>query len=260
MALARVAAQGQPGRAGVTVEVVATASEFVPLSRTISHPGHAYTDCQGSTSYFGQFSNYGNSGSFSGTAETTTQCNTTFSLPTETRLTTYRRVNYTIAKGEQALYLLSCSQTTEGAVERFRDGGLVGALARSKCPAFEIGSKYTLTIRNTSDARLDDASGGKPYKLEYLSSGGIPVTAPQSATASRPRPASIPPVKVHMTSSPSGGEIYIDGKFFGNTPSDITVAAGEHTVKVAVSGREWSRTIEITAGEISVFAEIPEEK
>jgi hypothetical protein len=60
-----------------------------------------------------------------------------------------------------------------------------------------------------------------------------------------------------MTSSPSGGEIYVDGKFFGNTPSDITVAAGEHIVKVAVGGKEWSRTIEITAGEISVHAEIP---
>jgi hypothetical protein len=64
MGLARAAAQGQPGKAGVPVEVVATASEYVPLSRTIPHPGHAYTNCEGSTSYFGQFSNYGYSGLF----------------------------------------------------------------------------------------------------------------------------------------------------------------------------------------------------
>lgn len=37
------------------VEVVATASEYVPRSATVSHPGHSYTDCSGSTSYFGRF-------------------------------------------------------------------------------------------------------------------------------------------------------------------------------------------------------------
>jgi hypothetical protein len=65
---------------------------------------------------------------------------------------------------------------------------------------------------------------------------------------------------VHLTSSPSGGEIYVDGKFVGNTPSDIAIAAGEHTVKVTIGGKEWSRSIQITSGEISLHAEIPAEK
>src|SRR5436305_15193659 len=95
-----IAAQAQ-SKAVVPVEIVATASEYVPRSMTISHPGHAYTDCLGSTSYFGRFNNYGNTGSFSGTAETNARCSTTFSPPTESTLTTYRRVNYTIAKGDR---------------------------------------------------------------------------------------------------------------------------------------------------------------
>jgi hypothetical protein len=95
---------------GVSVEVVATASEYIPRSATVSHPGHAYTNCMGSTSYFGRFSSYGDSGSVSGTAETNTDCKTIFSPPTDTTLTTYHRVNYTIAKGENVLYLLSCTQ------------------------------------------------------------------------------------------------------------------------------------------------------
>jgi hypothetical protein len=51
--LSIAAAQQTPGREGVRVEVVATATEYVPQSTTVSHPGHAYTNCLGSTSYFG---------------------------------------------------------------------------------------------------------------------------------------------------------------------------------------------------------------
>ena len=67
----------------IPVEVVATASEYVPISTTVSHPGHSYTDCSGNTSYFGSFSGYENSGRISGTitgtADTNTSCSTTFS-------------------------------------------------------------------------------------------------------------------------------------------------------------------------------------
>jgi hypothetical protein len=66
-----------------------------------------------------------------------------------------------------------------------------------------------------------------------------------------------PGARVHVTSLPSGGEIYVDGKFFGNTPSDITLAAGEHVFKITVGGKEWSRSVQITAGEISLHAEMP---
>jgi hypothetical protein len=45
---------------------------------------------------------------------------------------------------------------------------------------------------------------------------------------------------VHFTSSPNGGEIYVDGKFVGNTPSDITIAIGEHAIRVTTAGKSWS--------------------
>ncbi len=63
---------------------------------------------------------------------------------------------------------------------------------------------------------------------------------------------------VHITSSPTGGEIYIDGKFFGNTPSDITLTAGEHVFKVALGAKEWSRSVQVTPGEIRIHAEMTE--
>src|SRR5215471_21824058 len=93
-------AEGQtPSGQGVPVEIVATASEYIPKTTTISHPGHAYTDCHGSTSYFGDFRGFEDSsgrirGDVSGTANTDTRCQTTFTPPTETSLTHYDRLNY----------------------------------------------------------------------------------------------------------------------------------------------------------------------
>jgi hypothetical protein len=267
----RVCAQGNG--APIQVEIVATASEYVPRSTTVSHPGHSYTNCLGRTSYFGQFSSYGNTGSFSGSAETNTHCSTTFSPPSETSLTTYQRVNYTIAKADRALYLLSCTQTWKPTARSRVFVGIAAAAGGSQgdsnaadrtaasahgkwtdCPAFGIGSQYALTVRNTSDARLMDGYGSKPVKLDYLSSAALPVQVAQPIPAP-PQTATVGESKVHVTSSPSGGEIYVDGKFFGNTPSNITLGAGQHVLKVKIGVKEWSREIHITAGEIHVHAD-----
>jgi len=183
--------QVQPNKDAVVI--VATASEYVPRSTTVSRPGHSYTNCMGSTSYFGRFSGYGDSGSISGTAESNTVCKATFSPPTEATLTTYLRVNYTIAKGEHALYLLSCTQRWKLTRKERVLAGLAGGIAGgsggstdaadkieqkavgtwSDCPAFAIGGQYGLTLRSTSDARLESAAGGKPIKLDYLSSATL---------------------------------------------------------------------------------------
>jgi hypothetical protein len=49
---------------------------------------------------------------------------------------------------------------------------------------------------------------------------------------------------------------YIDGKFFGNAPSDITLPSGEHVVRVTLGGKEWTRAVQITGGEIHLDAQI----
>jgi hypothetical protein len=109
---------------------------------------------------------------------------------------------------------------------------------------------------HTSDARLDDAYGSKPIKLEYLSSAALPVQSAQPIPAHPQAVTAAGEARVHVTSSPSGGEIYVDGKFFGNTPSDITLGVGEHVFKVTAGGKEWSRAVQITGGEIRVHAEV----
>ena len=183
-------------------------------------------------------------------------------------------VNYLIAKGGQTLYLLSCTQHWKPTRKERALGvfiaGTVGSgkasdtLAKNsvgtwtECPAFVIGVRYALSLGNTSDARLEGASGGKPFKLDYLSSAALPISSAQSSSPStQPQALSNGAAKLHITSSPSGGEIYVDGKFFGNTPSDITLATGEHAVKITVGGKEWTRNVQVTAGEIHLHAELP---
>jgi hypothetical protein len=42
-----------------------------------------------------------------------------------------------------------------------------------------------------------------------------------------------------------------------NAPSEITLAPGEHVVRVTLAGKECTRTVQITGGEIQLRAELP---
>lgn len=89
-----------------------------------------------------------------------------------------------------------------------------------------------------------------------------PTVAPDNNTVQNQQPQDVSTpetARIHVTSSPTQGEIYVDGKFFGNTPSDITLPVGEHIVKITIGGKEWFRTIEITPGEITLHADVTEQ-
>jgi hypothetical protein len=61
--------------------------------------------------------------------------------------------------------------------------------------------------------------------------------------------ASVTSAKLQLESAPSGAEISIDGSFVGNTPSEVQVAEGDHTVTVTKTGfKGWERKIKATAG------------
>ncbi len=49
-----------------------------------------------------------------------------------------------------------------------------------------------------------------------------------------------------ISSEPDSAEIYIDGKFHGNAPATVRLAAGSHVIVLKTSGRpDYSRTLEI---------------
>lgn len=55
--------------------------------------------------------------------------------------------------------------------------------------------------------------------------------------------------KLQLQSDPPGADIELDGSFVGNTPSDVQVGEGDHTVTIRKTGfNDWQRNLKITAG------------
>jgi len=62
---------------------------------------------------------------------------------------------------------------------------------------------------------------------------------------------------VAVTSNPAGADIEVDGAFVGNTPSTITVTAGDHTISLKKRGfSPWERTVKVSGGKIQITAEL----
>jgi hypothetical protein len=76
-----------------------------------------------------------------------------------------------------------------------------------------------------------------------------PGNAPaQSAAASNSSDNSVS-AKLQLESDPPGADIEVDGSFVGNTPSDVQVAEGDHTVTVKKAGfKDWERKLKVTGG------------
>jgi hypothetical protein len=71
---------------------------------------------------------------------------------------------------------------------------------------------------------------------------------PRNVPASLPRQGDKPPGAgtVSIASDPMGAEIYVDGKFVGQTPSKILLASGLHRVELRATGkRNWERDLEV---------------
>lgn len=55
--------------------------------------------------------------------------------------------------------------------------------------------------------------------------------------------------KISVSSVPDGADIEVDGNFVGNTPSDVQVTEGDHTVVVKKAGfKDWGRKLKVSSG------------
>jgi hypothetical protein len=78
-----------------------------------------------------------------------------------------------------------------------------------------------------------------------------PANAPAQTAAASSASGNVDSVsaKLHLGSDPPGAEIEVDGSFVGNTPSDLQVAEGEHTVSVKKKGfKDWERKLKVSSG------------
>lgn len=76
-----------------------------------------------------------------------------------------------------------------------------------------------------------------------------PPSVPQSPDAALAVSAAPVSGKVQLESDPTGADIEVDGSFVGNTPSDVQIAEGDHTVILKKAGfKDWERKLKVSAG------------
>ena len=87
----------------------------------------------------------------------------------------------------------------------------------------------------------------------------------QAQTASTPaesaeRPAAPGQAQLHVSSTPDGADIEIDGNYVGSTPSTVGVASGQHRISVKKTGfKPWEREISVSSGQVNVNAALEPE-
>jgi hypothetical protein len=95
-----------------------------------------------------------------------------------------------------------------------------------------------VTAYVSGDMKLDIAKFQPASATEQVASG-----APASI------PANVVMAKLQLESDPSGADIEVDGSFVGDTPSDVLVNEGDHTVTVKKAGfKDWERKMKVTSG------------
>jgi hypothetical protein len=63
--------------------------------------------------------------------------------------------------------------------------------------------------------------------------------------------------KIAVSSTPANSDITLDGNFVGNTPSEIDVTPGDHTLTISKSGfKSWERKFKATGGSVNINAEL----
>jgi hypothetical protein len=74
-----------------------------------------------------------------------------------------------------------------------------------------------------------------------------------SNTSATPAVAS----QIAVSSTPANADIALDGNFVGNTPSQIDVTPGDHTLTISKSGfKSWERQFKATGGSVNIKAEL----
>ncbi len=104
---------------------------------------------------------------------------------------------------------------------------------------------YFLLKSGRFDIKLDPVSLAST-PVETIGREG-PLRPAAAATAlAKDSDAQAPDGSVMIASDPPGAEIYVDGKFVGQTPSTIHLASGSHRVEVKSQGKQaWARDLEV---------------
>jgi hypothetical protein len=104
---------------------------------------------------------------------------------------------------------------------------------------------YFLLKSGRFDVKLDPISMGSA-PVETIGHDGPLRAASTLSFRSEESEAKTQIGSVTVSSDPPGADIYVDGKFVGQTPSTIRLASGTHRVEVRSQGKDdWERDLEV---------------
>jgi hypothetical protein len=167
------------------------------------------------------------------------------------------KVGYVISCGGGLVRRIGCQPLAAGQVVMGSvDGGKLHVSVGSKTRTYRIEtSAYIGPLREGSPDASTSSTTTTPSTAPHPSvklAAHNETTGGSSSNAGQPdqppgSPAST--AKVMISSEPTGGDIYVDGNFVGNTPSVIDLPAGSHAIRVEAKGQKpWNRTVTFSAG------------
>jgi hypothetical protein len=139
----------------------------------------------------------------------------------------------------------------EGGKGAFRHKNKVAVFARISGDSIVSKSTISLggSVQDACDAIGNDwaAHGAAMQAAALAGTQNKPV--PNQVAAAPVVPTTISTGKLTVVSVPDGADIEVDGSFVGNTPSDIQVSEGDHSVSVKKAGfKSWERKLKTSAG------------
>jgi PEGA domain len=129
-----------------------------------------------------------------------------------------------------------------------------GSVSSGSSSSGSVGSAPARAEPPTRATGSDKAAAGKPVGASLEStakdSGGKDSVAKGSIPSdSNGSCAPSADACVTFVSEPQGADIYVDGKFVGNTPSVLNLAMGSHEIRIESEHfKPWTRTLETSAG------------
>jgi PEGA domain len=115
-------------------------------------------------------------------------------------------------------------------------------------------SKSTLSLGGSVQEACDAINADWTAHGEAIRTAAA-VAAQSKTTVPQPAPAAVAAQtaptggKLVVASNPDAADIEVDGSFVGNTPSDVQLSEGEHTVAIKKSGfKDWQRKLKVTGG------------
>lgn len=149
------------------------------------------------------------------------------------------------------------------------EGGKGYLRHRNKVAVFDARSGDSVISKSTLSlgGAVEDACKGimqhwathkTPTQPDAPSQSQSPIVAPPPLTSASSTGSL---TTVSISSAPASADVEVDGKFVGNTPSSVSLPAGEHNIRISKKGyKAWQRMLSVSGGSANVNAELEEEK